>query len=111
MIGCLSWDIELGRSEIAKEVALISRHLALPHHGNLDQYFNIYAYLKQHQYHKLVMNPYYMNIEDHYPDSFNKKPEWFEFYGDVKEDIPKNVPRALRKGVEVTAWLDADHAG
>ena len=52
-----------------------------------------------------------MNVEGHYPDRFNDKAEWFEFYGDVKEDIPKNVSRALVKGVEVTAWVDADHIG
>ena len=52
-----------------------------------------------------------MNVKDHYPDSFNDKSEWFELYGDVKEDILKNVPRALGEGVEVTIWVDADHNG
>ena len=57
------------------------------------------------------MNLTYMNVNENYLDSFNGKSEWFEFYRDVKEDIPKNVPRALGKGVEVTAWVDSDHAG
>ena len=57
------------------------------------------------------MNPDQMNIKDHYPDSFNDKSEWFELYGDVKEHIPKNLPRALGKGAEVTAWVDADYSG
>ena len=65
MIGFLRWAIKLGRVDIATEVALISRHLALTFRGHLDQCFNIYAYLKQHQYSKLVMNLDYMNIEDH----------------------------------------------
>ena len=45
------------------------------------------------------MNPSYINVQDHYPYSFNYKAEWFKFYGDIKEDIPKNIPRALGKGV------------
>ena len=57
------------------------------------------------------MNPDYMNVEDHYPDSFNYKAEWFEFYGDFKEDILKNVTRELGKGVEVIDWVNADHTG
>ena len=73
MIGCLRWAVELGRADIVTEVALVSRHLALPRRGHLDQFFNIYDYLKQRQYSKLVMNPDYMNVEDHYPDSFNDK--------------------------------------
>ena len=111
MIGCLRWAIKLGRADIATEVSLLSRHLDLPCRGHLDQCFNIYAYIKQQHYSKLLMNPDYMNVEDHYPNSFNYKAEWFEFYGDDKEDIPKNLPRALVKGVEVTAWVHADHAG
>ena len=111
MIGCLRWAIKLGRADIATEVSLLSRHLDLPCRGHLDQCFNIYAYLNQIQYSKLVMNPSYMNAKEHYPCSFNCKAEWFELYDDVKEDIPKNVPRVLGKGVEVTAWVDADHSG
>ena len=111
MIGCLRWAIKLGRAAIATEVALISRHLDLPCRGHFDQCFNVYAYLKQHHYSKLVMNPAYMNSKDHYPDSFNDRAEWSELYGDVKEYIPKNVPREIGKGDEVTDWVDADHAG
>ena len=93
------WAIELGQVNTATEVALLSRHLALPRRGHIGQCFNIYTNLKKHQYFKLVMNPSYINVQDHYPYSFNYKAEWFKFYGDIKEDIPKNIPRALGKGV------------
>lgn len=45
MIGCLGWAIELGRGDIATEVALLSRHLALPRRGHLEQAYNVVAYL------------------------------------------------------------------
>ena len=77
MIRFLRWDIKLGQANIVTEVALISRHLDLSRCGHLDECFNIYAYLKQHQYSKLVMKPAYMNVEDHYPNIFNEKPERF----------------------------------
>ena len=84
MIGYLRWDTELGRANIATEVALLSSHFDLPRRGHIYQCLNIYAYLKQHKYSKLVMNPYYMNAEDHYPNIFNNKAERFELYGDIK---------------------------
>ena len=37
--------------------------------------------------------------------------DWFEFYGDVKEEIPLDAPKPLGKSVEITAFCDADHAG
>ena len=50
IIGCLWWAIELDQANIATDFALMSRHLALPCHGHLDQFFNIYAYFKKHPY-------------------------------------------------------------
>ena len=52
-----------------------------------------------------------MNVGENNPDSFNDKAEWFEFYGDVTEEIPVNAPEQLGKGVEITSWVDADHTG
>ena len=37
LIGELRWAIELGRADIATEVSLMSRHLALPRRRHLDQ--------------------------------------------------------------------------
>ena len=52
-----------------------------------------------------------MNDKTEFADKFNTNAEWFEFYGDVSEDIPTDAPPAYGKAVEITAWVDADHAG
>lgn len=111
LIGCYRWAIELGRADIAVEVSLLSRHMALPRRGHLDQAFNVAAYLKTHKYSKLVMSPKSMRHREIYADKFNADAEWFEFYGDVKEEIPSDAPEPRGKPVEITAWVDADHAG
>ena len=111
LIGCYRWAIELGRADIAVEVSLLSRHMALPRRGHLDQAYNIAAYLKTHKYSKLVMSPKPMRHRDLRASSFKTDAEWFEFYGDVKEEIPSDAPRPYGKPVEITAWVDADHAG
>ena len=48
IIGCLWWDIELGLAYIATDVYLLSINLSLPRRGNLEQWFNIYIYFKNH---------------------------------------------------------------
>ncbi len=37
IIGSLRWAVELGRVDILLEVSLISKHLALPREGHLEQ--------------------------------------------------------------------------
>lgn len=37
--------------------------------------------------------------------------DWTEFYGDVKEAIPSNAPKPRGKSVDVSMFVDADHAG
>ena len=37
MIGSLQWAVEIGRVDILLEVALMSKHLALPREGHLER--------------------------------------------------------------------------
>jgi hypothetical protein len=39
------------------------------------------------------------------------KQTWKEFYGDIEEAIPDNMPRPLGKPVDIRMWVDSDHAG
>ena len=85
IIGFIWWAIEFGWANIATEVALLSIHLALPHHGHIYQWLNINAYLNKPPYSKLVMKPSYINVKVKFGKRFNNESKWFEFYGDFKE--------------------------
>jgi hypothetical protein len=37
--------------------------------------------------------------------------EWTDFYGNVTEAIPTNAPEPRRNPVQMTAFVDANHAG
>ncbi|KAL7533576.1 hypothetical protein ACHAXR_005318 [Thalassiosira sp. AJA248-18] len=37
--------------------------------------------------------------------------DWGEFYGDIKEEDPPNMPEPLGKPVTMSCFVDADHAG
>ena len=47
LIGILRWAVELGRVDIIVPVSMLSRYLALPREGNLEQALHIFAYLKK----------------------------------------------------------------
>jgi hypothetical protein len=49
LIGVLRWCIELGRIDIMIEVSLLSRFLANPREGHLQQALHIFGYLKKHE--------------------------------------------------------------
>jgi hypothetical protein len=42
---------------------------------------------------------------------FNSGADWKEFYGDVKEEDPPNMPTPLGAPVSITCFVDSDHAG
>ena len=55
---------------------------------------------------RLALDPIYPEI-DH--SSF-KKHKWVDFYGNVKESIPPNLPDPMGKDVDLRMYVDIDHA-
>jgi hypothetical protein len=49
MIGSLRWVVEIGQVDILLETAIMSKHLALPHDGHLEQVLHIMGFLKEHK--------------------------------------------------------------
>ena len=105
-IGILRWMVEIGRVDMITEVSVLSSHLALPREGHLEAVFHIFAYLKNKHNSRLVFDPSYPNINM----STFKECDWKNFYGNVKEAIPLNVPPARGKPVDLRLWVDSSHA-
>jgi hypothetical protein len=42
---------------------------------------------------------------------FNSGADWKEFYGNVKEEDPPNMPPPLGASVSITGFVDSNHAG
>ena len=116
MIGVLRWIVELGRINIQHEVSLLSQYLVQPREGHLSQTCNIFRYLKG-RYNKgyIVMDPMKWDInwvggpDDMHP---RKRAEYMsELYPDAKQVIPHDMPKPLGKSINITCFVDADHAG
>jgi len=107
LIGVMRWMVELGRVDIATEISLLSSHLAYPRVGHLEVALHVMGYLKQKHNTRLVFDPTYPTID---MDSFPQY-DWTEFYGDVEEAIPSDMPPPLGKDLDVRMMCDSDHAG
>ncbi len=103
----MHWMVELGCIDISMNVLLLSLHLVLPHEGHIDAAWNVMACLGLHHNSCLSMYPTYPTIDN---DPFPVM-DWKEFYGDVTESIPSNTPKPLGKPVDVSMFVDSNHAG
>ena len=109
LIGILRWAIELGRLDVFVEVSQLSQHQALPRRGHLEALYHIFAYLKKHENGaRIVFDPLTPNIDERV---FNPDADWRDFYGDVAEELPPNMPEPKGKRVVISCFVDANHAG
>jgi len=106
-ISILRWAVELGRIDIYIDTALLSQHLVHPRRGHLEAIYHIYSYLKSHERCTMVFDDAIVKYAQADFQSF----DWTDFYGNVKEAIPPNAPKPRGNPVQMTAFVDANHAG
>ena len=107
LVGIARWMVEIGRIDIMTEVSLLASHSAMPREGHFDALVRLFSYLKWKHNTRMVFDPTYPMIDM----ADFKQRDWANFYGDVKEAIPPNAPRALGKEVDLRLFVDSDHAG
>ena len=107
VIGSLRWATEIGRVDILLEVALMSQQLALPREGHLEQVLHIIAYLKQNPKFRLMFDTKNPKVNENWFLTY----DWQDFYRDVEEAIPPNMPEARGNLVTTSLFCDADLAG
>ncbi len=107
IIGVMRWMVDIGCVDIATEVSLLSSHLAYPRHGHLLTASHVMGYLKLKHNTRLIFDPTYPKIDQTMFPAQN----WKEFYGDVREAIPIDMPEPLGKPIDIHMWVDSDHAG
>lgn len=107
LIGVLRWICELGRLDILIDVALLSRFLAAPRAGHLEQALHIFAYLKKYGKSSMVFD----DSRPVFDESRFTQVNWNDTYPGAREVTPPNAPELRGKSVTTTCFVDADHAG
>ena len=68
--------------------------------------FTCFLISKKYHSSRLVLDPSYPDIDlDKFP-----RYNWKQFYGNVEEVLPKNVPKPIGKKFIIRAFVDADFA-
>ena len=107
LIGVMRWICELGRIDIVYDCSKLSRYLAAPREGHLEQVLHVFAYLKRHPRSKIVFD----DFEPPLAGLGYAAHDWSELYPGAAEVLPNNLPEARGKPVMTTCFVDADHAG
>jgi hypothetical protein len=108
LIGILRWACEIGRIDILLEVSLMSSYNAYPRRGHLQAVYHIFAYIKQHLNSTIVFDDAYPDINE---KAFPPHCDWSDFYPDATEPLPPRMPEPRGYSVEITCFVDANHAG
>ena len=111
LIGTLQRIVELGRIDIAYEVSVLSRYLVQPRTGHLVQALHIFKYLDIHKSNELAFNPEYVEPMVHQNDVKENTQLMKKMYPDAVEDLPPNAPEPRGRPVEMSCFVDSDHAG
>ena len=105
MIGEQQWAITLGRCNILVQVISMSRFRLAPKIGHLERMKRFYRYLVKTKLFAIR----YRTKEPDYSHLPKQEYEWTRTaYGNVKEEIPKDIPKPLGKRGITTTFLDAN---
>ena len=90
MIGQLQWAITLGRYDILAHVMSMSRFSLVPKIGHLERWKRLHKYLAKTKHFAIR----YRTKAPDYSPLPKQEYEWTRtVYGNVKESIPKNIPK------------------
>ena len=90
LIGSLNWILTLGRFDIAYALSSMSRYNMAPREGHMKAVHRILGYLAKHDKGHIVIDDGHPNVQD--KANISTGYDWSEYYPDVEEEIPTNMP-------------------
>ena len=105
MIGSLQWAVSIGRFDVHTATMTMSRFRTAPRKEHLERLKRMYGYLKK-------FRSAAIRVRTAEPD-FSELPaqdyDWCEtVYGNVTEEIPKDIPKPLGNRVTTVTYVDAN---
>lgn len=105
LIGSMQWAISLGRLDIATAIMTLSGFRAQPRIGHMEHAKRVVGYLYKKRSATIrirTSEPDYSGLED-------QEFDWTSsVYGNIKEEIPKDIPKPLGKYVTLSHFVDAN---
>ena len=107
LVGSAMWAITLGRYDIMFATISMSRFGCAPRENHMVLMLQIFGYLKSHNKARILIDtnehvvPHDVSIVGH---------NWRELYPGACEELPPDMPVPLMKPIDITVYVDADHA-
>jgi hypothetical protein len=105
LIGAMQWAVSLARIDITTAVMTLSSFRVAPRQGHMDRVRRIYGYLYN-------MKSGVIRFRVHEPDYSALPDQHFDWaqsvYGNVREELPSNLPEPLGCRVILTHYYDAN---
>lgn len=111
LLGMLNWIVCLGRIDVGFATSSLSRFTACPRKGHLDRALRVFGYLKKYKNRRIVVDsrdPILVGGTDALDLDFTEI--FKEFYPDAAEEIDEKLPKGHIDELEITAFVDSDHA-
>ena len=105
IIGSLNWIVTLGRFDIHYATSTLARFSMQPREGHLKAAKKVLGYLKKLDKGRIIFDT---SIPEKIGTS--EQHDWTAMYPDAEEEMPPDVLEPLGREVQVTAYVDADHA-
>ena len=105
LIGALQWLVTLGRFDILIAVSTMSSYRIAPREGHLERLKRILGYVKKNSEGAIRFR---VNIPDHESQGIPNSFDWCSRYGNVKEEIPHDMPIPKGKVMRTTTYEDAN---
>ena len=107
LVGALQWTISLCRFDIAVAVMTLGRYRVAPLQGHLERVKRVCGYLRKYPDAAIRFRT---GIPDH-SEAVKKIVDYdwmYSVYGDVQEELPRNMPPPKGKKVRTTTYKDAN---
>ncbi len=103
-MGDCAWTSRSIRQSVTVVSTPSTAAMARPSWGNIP-----YLRLSEETWERagIVFDPKTPNIDERV---FNSNANWRDFYGDVCEELPPNMPEPRGEGVSISCFVDANHA-
>jgi hypothetical protein len=111
LIGMLVWVGTIGKLEVAHATSSLSRFTACPGQGHLERLLRVFGYLKKRPNRMIVVDsrePIYKGGQDALSMDYTE--ELGDQYPEAHKEIVTNAPSPLVEEMEITVFVDSDHA-
>lgn len=104
LLGMLQWAVTLGRIDIMCATMTMGGFRAQPRQGHMDRLKRIFGFLKRHKKCAIKFRTKMPDYTNYPGDDYN----WEYVYGNIREEIPYNMPNPKGREVKITMFADAN---